>query len=128
MQQLTPVLRIEDRTNRDDPNEHENFLMTIPDPTLAPRLTNTQYASDNDPAGFTDALKETYIIEDNIRLAKPTDRGERIVFVNGPSILQIRTLARGKNIITFRTPDDLWLKDSIIALMHSRISVKKCLG
>ena len=50
------------------------------------------------------------------------------MFVHGQRTLQLRTLATGQNFITFRTPDDLWLKDVIVTLMYSRISVKHCIG
>ena len=83
MQELTPVLRLEDRTNRDDPREWENLTATIPDPALSPRLTNIQHTPADDPAGFTNILDETCIIENNISRVKPNDRGERVLFVNG---------------------------------------------
>merc|ERR1712110_733928 len=128
MQELTPVLRLEDRTNRDDPREWENISMTIPDPALSPRLANIQYAPEDDPAGIANILDNTCITENNISKVKQNDRGERVLFVNSPNVVKLQTLATGENILTFRTPDDLGLKNSITALMQSRISVKKNLG
>ena len=129
MQQLTPVLRLEDRTNREDPNSWECLTLTIPDPTLTPRLANIQYASEDDPSGVATILQNTHIIEDNTSVYQPNDRGERAIWVlGGKDILQLRTLSQGQNILTFTTPDNVWLQDCITILMHNRISVKKCIG
>ena len=83
MHQFTPVLRLEDRTNREDPTDWENLSITIPDPAFTPQLSNVQYAPQNDPAGLANVLDDTQITEDNINKVKPTDRGERVVFVTG---------------------------------------------
>ena len=129
IQQLTPILRLEDRTNREDPDEWECLTLTIPDPTLTQRLANIQYASEDDPAGIATILQDTHVTEDNTNVYQPNDRGERATWVPGKDkVLQLRTLRQGQNIITFTTPDNDWLRDCITILMHGRISVKKCIG
>merc|ERR1712110_98488 len=128
MQELTPVLRLEDRTNRDDPDDWENLSITIPDPALTPRLASSQYAPEDDPEGFANILDDTFITENNISRVKPNDRGERVMFIHDQKVLQLQTLATGRNVLTFKTSNEQWLKDSIIALMQSRISVKKSIG
>ena len=102
MQHITPVLRIEDRTNRGDPDDWEWLAVTIPDPTLTPRLDNIQYASNDDPSGLATAFDNTHIMEHDISVDKPNDRGERAAWVLGDrDILQLRSLARGQNMLTF---------------------------
>ena len=100
IQQLTPILRLKDRTDREDPDGWECLTLTIPDPTLTQRLANIQYASENDPSGIAAILQDTHVIEDNTSVYQPNDRGERATWIPGKgNVLQLRTLRHGQNII-----------------------------
>ena len=104
--------------------------MTIPDPTIIPQFTAAQYASYSDPPECADIINDTYILEDNIKLVRPSNRGERVIFVHNTATgrIHIRTIAHNRNILTFGTTNGMKFQDTILTLMNARELVKKCLG
>ena len=85
---------------RDANRVYEHLHMTCPDPKIIPQFTAAQYASTSDPPDCADVLNDTYILEDNIGLVRPSDRGERVIFIHNTGKVHMgQKLQDGKKVL-----------------------------